>query len=516
MAKFESSTRCLLLTGCCLAVSVGVWAEAPKVTAVPESMKCDPFYKKYVDCAGLPILSSERVDDRALLRANELISRMLADRIDIWRTLVEADVRYVIIGANENTTDIPEYSHMTPKDYINERSRGFGGRITSCGEENLLCYAIDRYDDENILIHEFAHVIHGYGLKRIDKEFDNRLSKLYDKAMARGFWKNTYAASNRGEYWAEGVQSFYDANRQNNWNHNHVNTRRELVAYDPDLAKLIADTFRHTAKTDWRYEPVARQPQVTAPPSSLKCDPFFTKYVRARGFAILGSRTVSDEAMLEANYLIRHMFAYRHDILKPMIEAGVRLVVSGSKEIWADIPGYRELDMTKYLERARRGDTSVPPGRMLVCDERNLLDPVDGESMLIRRFAKAMYAVTGFRPVDEEFDKRPKQQYELRVKRMDIRFDSRLRKTYDKAMERGLWKNTSAATNRAEYWAEGVQSWFDCNGPDAKPRGMDDAVDTRRQLKRYDPELAELIGEVFQHEFRQDWRYVKPSLRKDE
>ena len=87
MAKCESSSRWLLLTGCCLTVAVCAWAEAPKVTAVPESVKCDPFYRKYVDCAGLPILSSERVDDKALLRANELISGMLADRPDIQRAL---------------------------------------------------------------------------------------------------------------------------------------------------------------------------------------------------------------------------------------------------------------------------------------------------------------------------------------------------------------------------------------------------------------------------------------------
>ncbi len=81
MAKCESSVKVLLLTGCCLTAAVCAWAETPKVTAVPESVKCDPFYRKYVDCGGLPVLSSERVDDKALLRANELISRMLTARI---------------------------------------------------------------------------------------------------------------------------------------------------------------------------------------------------------------------------------------------------------------------------------------------------------------------------------------------------------------------------------------------------------------------------------------------------
>ncbi len=61
--------------------------------------------------------------------------------------------------------------------------------------------------------------------------------------------------NNRGEFWAEGVQSWFDANRQNCKGHNHVNTREELEAYDTDLAKLIAEVFRHADRLDWRYQP---------------------------------------------------------------------------------------------------------------------------------------------------------------------------------------------------------------------------------------------------------------------
>jgi len=38
MAKCESSSRWLLLTGCCLTAAVCAWAETPKVTAVPVSV----------------------------------------------------------------------------------------------------------------------------------------------------------------------------------------------------------------------------------------------------------------------------------------------------------------------------------------------------------------------------------------------------------------------------------------------------------------------------------------------
>ena len=50
---------------------------------------------------------------------------------------------------------------------------------------------------------------------------------------------------------------------------------------------------------------------------------------------------------------------------------------------------------------------------------------------------------------------------------IDPEFDGRLRAAYARAMDKGLWKETYAATNHKEYWAEGVQSYFDCNAPPA-------------------------------------------------
>lgn len=499
----------------CPAKSGPASTTAHRVTAPPESLKVDPFYKKYLSCGGLPIISSENVPDEALLKANELINKMLAGRPDVRREMIAADVRYVVIGANEGVTEIPEYSHMKPKAFWDERARGFGGRITSCGEENLLCYPVDRYDDESIFVHEFAHCIHGYGLSRIDKEFNSKLKELYDKALAKGLWKFTYAGSNPGEYWAEGVQSWFDCNRQNNYNHNHINTREELKAYDPELAKFIAEAFAQTAKMDWRYEPVAKQPQVTTPPESLECDPFYKKYVRVRGLAVLGSQKVSDEALLEANYLIRQMFAYRHDILKAMIEADLRFVVIGEDEKVTDIPEYGNLKRKQWWNKQRRSPGYNRRRRIISCTEENLLnragDRHAGESILIRKFARAVHQITGLREVDKEFESRKKQQYELHVKRMDKGFDEKLAALFEKAKKNGLWKVTLAGEDRNEYWAEGVQSWFDANRQ--RGRGHND-VNTREKLEAYDPDLAELVAEVFRHGERVDWRYRQPGRRK--
>lgn len=486
------------------------------VTEPPESLKLDPFYEKYVSCEGLPILSSENVPDAALLRANTLINQMLADRPDIRKALIEADVRFVVMGAKEQTTDIPEYSHLKPKEFWDERARGLGGRVVSCGEENLLCYPVDRYDDENILIHEFAHSIHGIALRRIDKEFDQKLKRLYEEALAKGLWKGTYAGSNRSEYWAEAVQSYFDANRQNNYNHNHVNTREELQAYDPSLARLVAEVFRHSDKTDWRYEPTARQPQVTTPPASLKCNAFYKKYVRAKGLPILSSENVCDEALLEADYLVRHIFAYRHDVLKAMIDAGLRFVVIGANEKITDLPEFKDVKVGHDSDRPVRVVHCTPQRLIIGCGEENLLNyPADyyaGECILIREFAHALHVTTGHRPIDPEFDNKPEQQYELGLKRIDKEFDDTLKHLYEKALQKGLWKNTYAAKSYGQYWSEAVQSWFDANRQNDYGHNY---VNTREELKVYDPNLAELIAEVFRHADRADWRYKRPADRTD-
>ena len=116
----------------------------------------------------------------------------------------------------------------------------------SCGEENLLCYPGDPYPTENILIHEMAHNIHLRGMNNVDPTFDTRLRATYDAAMKAGLWKGKYPSVNHHEYFAEGVQSWFDNNRENDHDHNHVNTREELIAYDPALAAMCREVFGDT------------------------------------------------------------------------------------------------------------------------------------------------------------------------------------------------------------------------------------------------------------------------------
>jgi alpha-glucosidase len=233
-------------------------APAPRQVVRPvsdelrKSLKLDPFYCKATDYKGLPILASEKVSDEGLAEARFLIGQMLAARDDVARALVKANCRFVVMAPTEMTTDVPEQRKMTPKDYWDRRARGLGGRVTSCGEENLLNLKGDRYRNENILIHEFGHCVHQYGLRAVDPKFDGRLRACYARAKDRGLWKDTYAATNAAEYWAEGVQSYFDCNAPPNKGvHNGVNCREKLAKYDPELFGLIDDAFR---QSPFRYE----------------------------------------------------------------------------------------------------------------------------------------------------------------------------------------------------------------------------------------------------------------------
>jgi predicted metalloprotease with PDZ domain len=448
----------------------------PKVSEPPESFfervrerdreAARKFYKKYIDVKGMPVVAAAEVADEALQRTYYLVTHLMAGRPDVLEAMVKHGTRLIIIGKDQVYTDMPEYRNHPNPSYQNERVRGTGGLdITSFGEENLLNLPLDRYDDGSIAVHEFCHTIDA-ALGRIDPTWRERLVKTYRSALSNGLWKNAYTASNPAEYWAEICQSYFDCNRINNWNHAAIGTREQLKQYDPEGYELVKTTFKLSPAIDWRYKPVRRQPSVILPPAKFKIDPYYTKFTFAREFIVLGSKQVSDEALLKANDTIRKMFAYRHDILKAMIADGARLVVLGSKEKLSDLPEFKDAkeqpDEVRYLDY-------TPSLKLIVVPEENVLglpgEPFAGKCMMVSVFAKGLHQVAGLRPVDADFDKRrDKQQYELRVKRLDVEFDQRLQKLYEAALSKGLWKGAPAARSRSDYWAAGVEAYFDAAG----------------------------------------------------
>jgi len=229
------------------------------VTAPPsgliDRLSLDPdFYAAYLDAMGIPVVSSGSVSPYALAEAGWIIERMLHRRDDIAATIGRSNVRVAVMAVDEFTTDLPEHADLEPADWWDRRARGLGATVArpaqSVGEENLLALAGDPYADESIMVHEFAHVVHEHGMNVLEPGFDERLEGIFRQALGEGLWEGTYASTDRNEYFAEGAQSWFGTNRENDGDHGNVDTRDELVTHDPRLAALLNEVF---GDNPWQY-----------------------------------------------------------------------------------------------------------------------------------------------------------------------------------------------------------------------------------------------------------------------
>ena len=219
----------------------------------PAALGVGAFYGKYLDASGVPVLSSSAVDDRAVVTACQTVTHMLSLREDVRRQMVRLNMSVAIIGVNEVTTQIPEYRNlysMYPNTSDWDNLRGIGATkvipVSSVGEENLLCLQNDVFAGERLLVQTFATGVL-LAVEDVDDTFESQLNAAFRAAQTSGLWANTYAGQNEIEYYAEGVQSWFDANKyvpQPDGNNGPISTRGELQAYDPALASLIAETMR--------------------------------------------------------------------------------------------------------------------------------------------------------------------------------------------------------------------------------------------------------------------------------
>ncbi|XP_071794929.1 uncharacterized protein [Asterias amurensis] len=234
--------------------SLDTWA-CETVIPLPDDIRAefplDPFYRKYTHAYGIPIISSNNTGDAAVIRACYTVRFLLADRKDIRDSMFDQYGRVGVIAKLERTTEIPEHSHMN-SDLIDDRARGLGGvpniPITTNAEENLVCgtFFVDRWSEEDILIHEFAHSIHLISLNKISSTFDTELGSAYTMAKTSTVWQDTYAISKVTEYFAEGVQAFFNVQVCRDFTdyvHNTICTRETLKAADPQLYELIRKVF---------------------------------------------------------------------------------------------------------------------------------------------------------------------------------------------------------------------------------------------------------------------------------
>lgn len=237
----------------------------------PAALGLDPFYQKYCDANGIPILGSINVVNTTLQKVWSQTMNMMKMRQDLHAEIAKQGTRIAVLASIETLTQIPEYSQF---DNLYPEPFGPGSTwaevkglaaapeypVTVITEDNVGCAINDPLQGEYSLGHEFAHTVLNMGLDFFGTEgvtFNSNLTTTYNEAIAAGLWTDTYAAYNQYEYWAEGVQGWFDGNNQSTTSptpdgvHNDINTQAELLVYDPALYSLISSIF----PADWK--PVA-------------------------------------------------------------------------------------------------------------------------------------------------------------------------------------------------------------------------------------------------------------------
>jgi hypothetical protein len=197
-----------------IAVASAFALQAATLGAEPTIRILDPpesgFFSKEIICKGIPIKAHRDVSDAAMREAARRLGRMFEHIPVIVQNLVDIGAEMHIIGKHQVTSDLPYLRHYKGKAYesygktfesIDARTRGVGGLMASCAEENLLKLPSDRYrDHRDICTHEFAHTLLGYGLSPDVRAI---VHEQFEKSMAAGLWKTTYASTNDDEFFAE-------------------------------------------------------------------------------------------------------------------------------------------------------------------------------------------------------------------------------------------------------------------------------------------------------------------------
>ena len=257
MNPFASFTAASLLAALLLATAVAEPPTEPATPGRPDAtilatpiLRIDPpekdFFSKRLDYEGIPIKAHADVADEALHEAAGRLAMMLEHLPTVRENLRDAGAALHIIGRNQGTSDLPEWRHMKGKPFdgrltIDQRTRGMGGRLTSCGEENLLRLPSDRYRGRDICVHEFAHNIYNRGIPATVRD---TFRARHKEALDEGLWVDSYAGSNHDEFFAETTMWYFGTRGDLSMKGPKPASGREgLRAYDPKTLALLDEFY---------------------------------------------------------------------------------------------------------------------------------------------------------------------------------------------------------------------------------------------------------------------------------
>ena len=194
---------------CCVDGDTLGWLHSSLVTAYhtgagpPPHLNADPYYRKYLDARGIPILAPESVADEELRRAQATLFGMVADRPHLLDVLASQNTRVLLYDQDKGgLSQLPEFA-----DYSDSKFAGVWGETSYGGA--VAAPAMTTYHCNETLIHEIAHAldyairIHEWETNR-EPEFKQARNQAYLSAMNAGLWAG-YESTLSHEYWAEMV-----------------------------------------------------------------------------------------------------------------------------------------------------------------------------------------------------------------------------------------------------------------------------------------------------------------------
>ncbi len=195
---------------CCVDGDTLGWLHSSLVTAFhtgagpPPHLNADPYYQKYLDAGGIPILAPESVSDEELRRTQATLFGMVADRPDLLDVLVSQNIRILLYDRERGgPSQLPEFSDDADSKFSGVFAEtSYGGAVAAP--------AMTTYHCNETLIHEIAHAldyairIHEWETNR-EPEFKQARNQAYLSAMKAGLWAGRYESTVSHEYWAEMV-----------------------------------------------------------------------------------------------------------------------------------------------------------------------------------------------------------------------------------------------------------------------------------------------------------------------
>jgi hypothetical protein len=290
---------------------------------------------------------------------------------------------------------------------------------------------------------------------------------------------------------------------------------------------------------------------------------FYAKGIMAEGILVASSAKVPDVALFEAAYLFERVLrSIDPDVARRVREDEALCVLLGREELTSEVPQFvsdkKGKDLDFYNWRQRGFLTRHEGRRIFLFAEEDVLEYEGGmrqESILIHELGHVIHAAGFDASMKAELDacfENAKAaglwkdgRAALRFRRvtsespvpllaaLERAFPAESPLLFRKCLESGDIrvngapshpgvevsrkdqvlivfggeKRCYALQNKAEYWAEGFQCWYDTN------RVMDhdhNHIRTREQLKTYDPRLAALCEKVLTNA---PWRFVSPRER---